>query len=88
MWSARRARLQVQLWTLGPGVRVSTGRHYFNYGGTILALWDALADGDAAYVDPNPAPIYLSTDELPDAVQQRAFAAGARPDAQRGDVGI
>ena len=29
-----------------PGQRVSPGRHYFNCGGTILACYDAVADGD------------------------------------------
>ena len=30
-----------------PGERVSPGRHYFNCGGTILACYDPVADGDA-----------------------------------------
>jgi predicted enzyme related to lactoylglutathione lyase len=30
-----------------PGYRVSPGRHYFDLGGTILALYDPIADGDA-----------------------------------------
>lgn len=29
-----------------PGKRVSPGRHYFNLGGTILACYDPIADGD------------------------------------------
>lgn len=29
------------------GSRVSSGRHYFNLGETILALYDPIADGDA-----------------------------------------
>ena len=29
-----------------PGRRVSPGRHYFNCGGTILACYDPVADGD------------------------------------------
>jgi predicted enzyme related to lactoylglutathione lyase len=28
------------------GTRVSAGRHYFDCGGTILACYDAIADGD------------------------------------------
>ncbi len=28
------------------GTRVSPGRHYFNLGGTILACYDPIADGD------------------------------------------
>ena len=30
-----------------PGERVSPGRHYFNLGGTILAAYDPIADGDS-----------------------------------------
>ena len=29
-----------------PGERVSPGRHYFELGGTLLALYDPVADGD------------------------------------------
>ena len=29
-----------------PGQRISAGRHYFDCGGTILACYDAVADGD------------------------------------------
>ena len=31
-----------------PGQRISPGRHYFNCGGTILACYDPVADGDDA----------------------------------------
>ena len=49
-----------------PGVRVSNGRHYFNLNGTILALYDPIADGD------NPGTwnfhenqyIYIAVDDL------------------------
>lgn len=54
------------------GERVSSGRHYFKCGGTILACWDALADGDPAYGGANPAPVYLSTEEPLEAVRERA----------------
>lgn len=30
-----------------PGERVSPGRHYFDLGGTILAVYDPIADGDS-----------------------------------------
>src|SRR5688572_19661906 len=33
-----------------PGLRVSDGRHYFECGGVILAVYDARADGDPAPV--------------------------------------
>jgi|SRR5215472_8923061 len=71
-----------------PGERVSRGRHYFKCGATILACWDALADGDLEYVAANPAPVYLSTDEPLEAVRERAIAAGANPDTQRGEIGV
>lgn len=31
----------------GAGERVSSGRHYFDCGGTVLALYDPVADGDS-----------------------------------------
>ena len=37
-----------------PGTRVSSGRHYFDCGGTILACYDAFAEGDPGPVGPNP----------------------------------
>jgi catechol 2,3-dioxygenase-like lactoylglutathione lyase family enzyme len=52
------------------GDRVSPGRHYFPCGGTILACYDALADGDAEPVGPNPQHIYFSVDDL-EAVHER-----------------
>lgn len=53
-----------------PGDRVSPGRHYFSCGGTILACYDALADGDTTPVGPNPQHIYFSVDDL-EAVHER-----------------
>ena len=47
-----------------PGDRVSPGRHYFSCGGTILACYDAVADGDPEPVGPNPQHIYFSVDDL------------------------
>ncbi len=52
------------------GDRVSPGRHYFPCGGTILACYDALADGDPAQVGPNPQHVYFSVDDL-EAVHER-----------------
>jgi uncharacterized glyoxalase superfamily protein PhnB len=60
-----------------PGSRVSSGRHYFDCQGTILACYDALADGDSEQVGPNPQNVYFSVDNL-DAVHERARAAGCR----------
>ncbi|HVD24911.1 MAG TPA: VOC family protein [Gaiellaceae bacterium] len=47
-----------------PGDRVSPGRHYFSCGSTILACYDAIADGDPEPVGPNPQHIYFSVDDL------------------------
>jgi uncharacterized glyoxalase superfamily protein PhnB len=60
-----------------PGRRVSSGRHYFDCRGTILACYDALADGDSEQVGPNPQNLYFSVDNL-DAVHERAQGAGCR----------
>ena len=60
-----------------PGTRVSSGRHYFDCAGTILACYDALADGDPEPVGPNPQHVYFSVDDL-DAAHTRAEQAGCR----------
>src|SRR6476659_8096524 len=60
-----------------PGRRVSSGRHYFDCGGTILACYDALADGDPGPVGPNPQHVYFSVDDLY-AAHTRAEQAGCR----------
>jgi uncharacterized glyoxalase superfamily protein PhnB len=60
-----------------PGSRVSGGRHYFACGGTILACYDARADGDPEQVRPNPQNIYFSVEDLA-AAYARARRAGCR----------
>ena len=60
-----------------PGSRVSSGRHYFDCSGTILACYDALADGDSEQVGPNPQNIYFSVENL-DVAYERAREAGCR----------
>ena len=59
------------------GSRVSSGRHYFDCGGTILACYDALADGDPEPVGPNRQNVYFGVDDL-GAVRERAREAGCR----------
>jgi predicted enzyme related to lactoylglutathione lyase len=59
------------------GWRVSSGRHYFDCGGTILACYDALADGDSDPVGPKPGNVYFSVDEL-EALRERVLKAGGR----------
>ena len=58
-----------------PGKRVSPGRHYFDCGGTILALYDPKADGDAKEAIANPDHVYFAVDKLED-VFQRAKDSG------------
>jgi catechol 2,3-dioxygenase-like lactoylglutathione lyase family enzyme len=60
-----------------PGTRVSGGRHYFDCGGTILACYEPLADGDPEPVDHNPQYVYFSVDDL-EGTLERAREAGCR----------
>jgi uncharacterized glyoxalase superfamily protein PhnB len=59
-----------------PGDRVSGGRHYFSCGGTILACYEAVADGDPEPAGPNPQHVYFSVGDL-EAVRERVLQAGA-----------
>ena len=48
-----------------PGFRISGGRHYFQCGQVILAVYDATADGDAAGgVRSNPQHVYFAVLDL------------------------
>ena len=69
-----------------PGDRVTSGRHYFNCDGVILACWDPLADGDPSFPGSNHGHVYLSTAEDLEVVRTRTLDHGATPDAQRGEV--
>jgi catechol 2,3-dioxygenase-like lactoylglutathione lyase family enzyme len=60
-----------------PGRRVSSGRHYFDCGATILACYEPSADGDPTKAEPNPQHLYFSTDDL-DEVFRRARESGCR----------
>jgi catechol 2,3-dioxygenase-like lactoylglutathione lyase family enzyme len=57
------------------GMRVSPGRHYFGCGGSILALYNPAADGDATTPRPNFEHVYFSVADL-DAAYQRAERLG------------
>lgn len=46
------------------GKRVSEGRYEFNCGGTILACYNAIADGEKITFRPNPDHIYLGTTDI------------------------
>jgi predicted enzyme related to lactoylglutathione lyase len=59
------------------GERVSRGRHYFDCGGCILAVFDPRADGNTFDAKPNPDHVYFAVGDL-EAVHARAKSAGAR----------
>jgi predicted enzyme related to lactoylglutathione lyase len=61
-----------------PGQRVSPGRHYFDCGGTVLACYDPVADGDGLQEGWKHHPsqyVYFAVPDL-DATHQRAIEAG------------
>ena len=63
-----------------PGIRVSPGRHYFACGGTLLACYDPVADGDELGDGWHHHPsqyLYFAVDDLERAAE-RLVAAGAR----------
>lgn len=60
-----------------PGKRVSNGRHYFDCGGTILACFDPMADGDGYEAEPNPDHVYFSVKDL-EAVFERMKNGGCK----------
>jgi hypothetical protein len=55
-----------------PGRRVSTGRHYLDCEGTILALYSPREDGDAFDPRPNQEHVYFAVDDL-EAVHRRVL---------------
>ena len=59
------------------GRRVSSGRHYFDCSGTILACFDPRADGDDFDARPNPDHSYFAVPDV-DAVFQRATQLGCK----------
>jgi uncharacterized glyoxalase superfamily protein PhnB len=58
------------------GRRVSPGRHYFDCGDVIVAVFDPRADGDNFEARPNPDHVYFAVGDL-NAVYQRALEAKA-----------
>jgi predicted enzyme related to lactoylglutathione lyase len=62
-----------------PGQRVSSGRHYFDCGGTILACYDPMADGDDEQVGWRFHPLQYFYIAVPDlaAAFRAAEVAGA-----------
>ncbi len=59
-----------------PGRRVSPGRHDFDCGGSILACFDPVADGDGHAATPLPEPVYLAVPDL-EAAHRTCREAGA-----------
>lgn len=57
------------------GFRVSGGRHYFECGGVILAVYDANADGDSRPIHANSEHVYFAVPDL-EAVYRRAHHVG------------
>ncbi len=47
-----------------PGFRVSPGRHYFDCGGTILAVFSPRQDGDDHDPRPNPDHLYFAVENI------------------------
>ena len=68
------------------GMRVSGGRHYFDCGGVVLALYEPRADGDTRTPRPNFDHVYLAVNDL-QAVFDRARNAGGLS-AEVGDGGL
>ncbi len=62
-----------------PGKRVSSGRHYLDCEGVILALFSPRDDTDPWDARPNPEPVYFAVDDL-EAVQKRAMEMDAQID--------
>jgi predicted enzyme related to lactoylglutathione lyase len=69
-----------------PGFRVSNGRHYFECGGVILAVYDAMADGDRQAVRNNAEHVYFAVPDL-EAVFTRAEQIGGLS-KETGDGGL
>lgn len=68
------------------GSRVSPGRHYFDAGGVILALFNPHADGDDMDVLPLPDHIYFAVEDL-EAFFRRAQQLGGLS-TEIGDGGL
>jgi len=58
-----------------PGERVSSGRHYFDCGGVILACCDPRRDGDNFDPRPNPDHVYFAVPDV-DEIFRRAGGLG------------
>ena len=69
-----------------PGMRVSPGRHYFECGGVILALYDPRADGDARDPRPNFEHVYFAVRDLEAAYERARRVGGLSKEIGDGNV--
>lgn len=69
-----------------PGLRVSPGRHYFECGGVILAVYDARADGDRETVGSNPEHVYFAVPDLEAAFRRAEICGGLSTATGDGDL--
>ena len=69
-----------------PGMRVSNGRHYFECGGVILALYDPRADGDAREPRPNFEHVYFAVRNLEAAFERARRLGGIASEVGDGNL--
>ena len=69
------------------GTRVSPGRHYFDCEGTILACYDARADGDESDGRPNPDHLYFAVDDLEKVYRLAQNVGASLPEEEVPEVG-
>jgi predicted enzyme related to lactoylglutathione lyase len=81
-----RATLFYQQLLNDTGARISPGRHYFDCGGVILAIYAPMADGDGVEPRPNFDHIYFAVADL-DEVFRRAQRLGGLG-TRTGDGGL
>lgn len=68
------------------GFRVSSGRHYFDCEGVILACYDPRADGDPRNATPNPDHLYFSVTDLEDAYGRAIRLGGLSTETGDGNL--
>ena len=68
------------------GVRISPGRHYFDCGGVILAIYEPSADGDRAEPRPNFEHTYFAVENLDDVFGRAQLLGGLS--TRTGDGGL
>jgi catechol 2,3-dioxygenase-like lactoylglutathione lyase family enzyme len=68
------------------GMRVSPGRHYFDTGPVVLALYDPKADGDPQPARPNADHVYFAVDDLEAVFARAERLGGLSPDVGDGSL--